>query len=691
MRGTRVLIGTAALLFSGIAALHAQDQNQDPSARVARASYLQGEVSFRPGNVDDWTSATLNYPLTTGDHLWTDTDARAELHVGANAIRLAPETAFEILDLDDNHLQIRLTQGSALIRVRTLDADDNIEIDTPTGAVTLMRDGSYRVDVSSDGATSTVTARNGDAEVTSNDQTIPVRPDQTVLFTEDGASPDVRNAAPFDEYDTWADARDRAEDESVSAQYVSRDMTGYEDLDQNGTWSDDPDYGHVWAPAHVAVDWAPYRYGRWAWVEPYGWTWIDDAPWGFAPFHYGRWAYVRNRWVWAPGTLRRRPVYAPALVVFVGGDNFRGGNWGPRGGVAWFPLAPNEVYRPAYHVSDRYVRRVNVTNVHVTNINVTNINVTNIQYRNQRVHGAMTAVPQDQFAGSRRIGRGATVVNVNDARNVHIVGDGAPVTPTQQSVLIRRQNTTAPVSRPPESAQNRQVVWKNTPPPRRTTFASHANQLTTTGDKPVVPPTIAQTRGAPRSGVVRSQPATQPNATGPARTVAPSATPRTLPATRPNINVHQYPESQVRPDQRPVARPGITPNVQAPKPVPNSQPTVNARPTTPEQPRVNTRPPMRTNGPATVNGSPNNGPAHTIAPNTNVRSVPNSPPTRVQPNERPASPVQGEQPRSTQTQAPAAHTPQPTARPRTETRAAPERRTQPEEKPKQTDKTPRRG
>jgi len=569
MRGTRVLIGTAVLLFSGLAAVHAQDQDQDPSARVARASYLQGEVSFRPGNVDDWTSATLNYPLTTGDHLWTDADARAELHVGANAIRLAPETAFEILDLDDNHLQIRLTQGSALIRVRTLDANDNIEIDTPTGAVTLMRDGTYRVDVSADGATSTVTTRNGDAEVTSNDETVPVRPDETIMFTQDGASRDIRSAPPMDEYDTWADARDRAEDQSISAQYVSRDMTGYEDLDRNGSWSDDPDYGHVWVPTHVAVDWAPYRYGRWAWVEPYGWTWIDDAPWGFAPFHYGRWAYVRSRWVWAPGVIVRRPVYAPALVVFVGGDNFHGSNWGARGGVAWFPLAPNEVYRPAYRVSDRYVRRVNVTNVRVTNINVTNINVTNIQYRNQRVNGAMTAVSQDQFAGSRRIGRGATIVNVNDARNVRVVGDGAPVTPTQQSVLIRRQNSTSPVSRPPEAAQNRQVVWKNTPPPRRTTFASHADQLTTTGDKPVVPPTIAQTRGAPRSGVT---PGTS-HANGPTPMNGPgNDNARRVPNTRPNVNVQRYPAGETQADRATVR---TNPTV---RDVPNTQPNVNDRP-----------------------------------------------------------------------------------------------------------------
>ncbi|MBK5189619.1 MAG: FecR domain-containing protein, partial [Gemmatimonadaceae bacterium] len=211
MRGTRVLIGTAALLLSGLAAVHAQDQ-QDPSARVARTSYLQGDVSFRPGTVNDWTSATLNYPLTSGDHLWTDANARAELHVGANAIRLAPETAFEILNLDDNHMQIRLTQGSALIRLRTLDSNDNVEIDTPTGAVTLLRDGTYRVDVSADGATSTVTARNGEAEVMANNQTVDVRSDETALFTQDGASQDLRNAPPMDEYDQWADARDRAED-----------------------------------------------------------------------------------------------------------------------------------------------------------------------------------------------------------------------------------------------------------------------------------------------------------------------------------------------------------------------------------------------------------------------------------------------------------------------------------------------
>ena len=107
----------------------------------------------------------------------------------------------------------------------------------------------------------------------------------------------------------------------ASVRYVPRAMIGVEDLDDNGTWSIVAAYGTVWVP-RVPAGWAPYRFGHWAWIEPWGWTWIDDAPWGFAPFHYGRWAFVGDRWVWIPGAIVARPVYAPALVVFVGGNGW---------------------------------------------------------------------------------------------------------------------------------------------------------------------------------------------------------------------------------------------------------------------------------------------------------------------------------------------------------------------------------
>src|SRR5208283_4445506 len=95
----------------------------------------------------------------------------------------------------------------------------------------------------------------------------------------------------------WCASRDAREEQLASVRYVPREMIGVEDLDANGSWIVTTGHGPVWAPQRVAPGWAPYKFGRWAWVAPWGWTWIDDAPWGFAPFHYGRWAFVDARWV----------------------------------------------------------------------------------------------------------------------------------------------------------------------------------------------------------------------------------------------------------------------------------------------------------------------------------------------------------------------------------------------------------
>jgi len=61
---------TALLLFGAFPASQGSDRPEaDPPSRVGRLSYLAGSVSFRPGDVDDWAAATVNYPLHSGDHL----------------------------------------------------------------------------------------------------------------------------------------------------------------------------------------------------------------------------------------------------------------------------------------------------------------------------------------------------------------------------------------------------------------------------------------------------------------------------------------------------------------------------------------------------------------------------------------------------------------------------------------------
>jgi hypothetical protein len=161
---------------------------------------------------------------------------------------------------------------------------------------------------------------------------------------------DVKYPFPPDAWESWAMTRDRRRDASRSARYVSPYIPGYEDLDDYGVWSVTAEYGPVWTPRRVTAGWAPYRNGHWAWVDPWGWTWVDDLPWGFAPYHYGRWVYQGRGWVWVPGRVVARPIYAPALVAFVGGSHWSI-SAGVGGGVGWFPLGPSEAYIPVYRVS----------------------------------------------------------------------------------------------------------------------------------------------------------------------------------------------------------------------------------------------------------------------------------------------------------------------------------------------------
>src|SRR5437016_1077505 len=259
------LLSVAAATFAG-----AQD---DPPGRVGRLNYISGTVSFQPAGVDDWVTADLNRPLTTGDHLWVERDSRAELHIASSALRLSPRTAFQFLNLDDRTVQIRLSEGTLIVRLRNLEEDQAFEVDTPNLAFSLLRPGVYRIDANPDNETTTITVRGGEGEVTSGNQAFAVKSDQMARVTGDqSVRYELLNAQSPDYFEEWAMSRDRQEDRSQSARYVSREVIGYEDLDANGDWRPVAEYGTVWVPRRVPVGWAPYRFGHWAWIEPWGWT-----------------------------------------------------------------------------------------------------------------------------------------------------------------------------------------------------------------------------------------------------------------------------------------------------------------------------------------------------------------------------------------------------------------------------------
>lgn len=546
-----VLVAAVLLALLQPAAWAQQNAPLDPPGRVARLNLSDGAVSFAPADDADWSAAELNRPLTSGDRLWTGPDARAELHIGSTAIRMDEQTSLDLLALDDNVAQLRLAQGTLQLRVRTLFEGQRLELDTPNLAFVISQPGDYRLDVNPASDTTRVVAQSGGGVIYgSSGEVVNLGSQQQASFTGTQLAPAAPGAARLDDFDQWAAERDRREDQSVSARYLPRETIGYQQLDSYGDWHQDPTYGAVWLPRAVPVNWAPYRVGHWRWIAPWGWTWIDDAPWGFAPFHYGRWAQIGPRWAWVPGRLAARPVYAPALVAFVGG-NGGGVNWslsiGSGGlaqpGIGWFPLAPGEAFRPAYRVSPRYVSRVNQNIV----VNKTVKNVTNV-YRYQRQPAAVTAVSRDDFANGRPVQGKRHPLSANDLSRARVVAERGALPQRPGRANERERPSPVPAAAlPPAAVTTRPVV--NSRDDRRNERRIENPQL--------LPQDKADKRGdKPRAG--RPDPGERNARTRTPAPAAPAAA--TAPAPAPTV---------VTGAQPPVAKPAlVTPPAVKPVPTP---------------------------------------------------------------------------------------------------------------------------
>lgn len=344
----------------------------DPPARIGRLGLFSGRVSVRAGTPGEnaggvWLEASRNRPVVVGDSLWADHNSRVELHLGSLEVRLGSDTLLQVLLLDDAHVRLALLQGTLAVR-RHPDAPGAptgaVEVSLPGMLVTLETAGSYRFDVGGDGRLNNLSATGGGrAKAQAENQAVQVAGTQRLQATADaGQGLQLQHVAPVaDAFAHWDDERAQAQNTAASLRYVSRDMVGYEDLDGYGSWTSSPTYGPLWAPRGVSAGWAPFRYGHWSYFLPWGWTWVDDAPWGFAPFHYGRWVSVRSRWFWAPGPYVAYPIYAPHLVAFAGGANVGGGvGMGVGGGyVGWYPLGFYDPFYPSYGCSYGYARGLN--------------------------------------------------------------------------------------------------------------------------------------------------------------------------------------------------------------------------------------------------------------------------------------------------------------------------------------------
>jgi hypothetical protein len=353
-------LGAALITAWGAGAMPARADDDLPT-RVGRVSDFGGEVYLAPQDrAAEWATIGVNYPVTSGDNLWVAPDGRAEIDFGSGQLRLAGNTNLQVSVLDEHRFALFVASGRVILRMRTLEPDDSALFDTPYTQIQIDRPGVYRIDVASERQQTVLMVREGEAHVRIGGGMQQVLPGQMAVIS--AADPDniaLHSSFGTDAFDAWSAVRDRRYDTAISGRYVSSEMVGATDLDGYGTWESYPTYGNVWFPTTVAAGWAPYRFGRWTWVGPWGWTWVDDAPWGYAPFHYGRWIWLSGRWGWCPGRFVRRPVWAPALVGWFGGPGWAFSTSFGAPVYGWVPLSWGDPFWPQWRCSARCRRALN--------------------------------------------------------------------------------------------------------------------------------------------------------------------------------------------------------------------------------------------------------------------------------------------------------------------------------------------
>jgi hypothetical protein len=540
---SRVLAAWLAMLLLALASIGTPAfAADDPPGRVGRVTEGRGQSWFYDTEAGEWVSLERNRPLTTGDRIAVDAAGRLELRIGSTAVRLAGGSELEISRLDDDRIDLFLHSGSAAVRVRSAEVAREVEMATVQGRFSPRGAAHFRVDHRDD--SSVATAWSGELQFEGDDSTLTIPTGRSAELWREGA----KNATHYawgeplrDDFADWAARANREDDRLAAPGYVSPEMTGWEDLDRNGSWDTHPEYGPIWTPTTVVAGWAPYRYGHWVVVQPWGWTWVDYAPWGFAPFHYGRWFFFGGHWCWSPGYRVARPFYSPAMVAWVGG----GGQRGPWPYVGWVPLAPREPYYPHYTTGGSYWRAVNSAQMNLFPQNTPRRPPTSpMLFSNQGVAGAVSVVPGNALVPRRPV---APVV--------------AQVDPAVRSSFANQPSTRVHVP-PPGVARPIAVpgAAANTAPPR------------SPGQSPAQRPP-----GQPPSPAVMAQPGTPLAATVPdwrrergPRSVPPP--PNSGQAIVPSPRATVSPPAGTRPPPQGYGAPPVQPRVGLP-----------ARPSTPAQ------------------------------------------------------------------------------------------------------------
>ncbi|MGE3275588.1 MAG: DUF6600 domain-containing protein [Vicinamibacterales bacterium] len=292
-----------------------------PDESPASLAYADGTVDLDHEGVA--TPADAPSLLIAGDRLRT-ARGRAEVVYGdGSVLHLDDYTEIELLD----PIRIRLLEGRVILHASAA-ATSGYLIDTPASSVRLDARGEYGLTVDGSRGTLDIAVARGVAELLDEaGGRAVVRGGERASVDGPGARPLLArfNTARWDAFERWSQSRVEGVAVADAAGRLPAELRAYgPTLDRYGRWGYLEPYGYVWYPA-VGTAWRPYYDGGWR-LTRYGWTWYGSDPWSWPTHHYGRWGYSGASWYWIPAR-----GWSAAWV-----------SWGFSSGyVSWCPLGWN--------------------------------------------------------------------------------------------------------------------------------------------------------------------------------------------------------------------------------------------------------------------------------------------------------------------------------------------------------------
>src|SRR5579862_8378241 len=238
----------ALAILVGVGASNLAPADNTGPVRMARVSYMTGNVSWRPDGTTGWSRAALNLPMRQGAEVWLALGSRLELQFDDGATMRLGDSAVATLqtlyaDNQGEFSEVKLSAGTASCHLK--DKYSIYQVDMPFDSVKSVGPGDFRVNVKA--RANSCAVRNGRATLTAGGRDTPIIASQYTVVNGPDDPVRVRSLGAEDPWDHFNDNRNvvLAQQPAHVPENIALVSGG---LDRHGRWHNVPGDGWVWSP-----------------------------------------------------------------------------------------------------------------------------------------------------------------------------------------------------------------------------------------------------------------------------------------------------------------------------------------------------------------------------------------------------------------------------------------------------------